>query len=294
MEKREFIVGRRPQKEWGWLIILALFFTGSGAGSFFFALILGSPTRMLTGVILVLVGALFLLADLSRPLSAWRVILRPQSSWIARGAIGITCFFALGVLHMIALSIRQGGWTFLSGAPWTTGPVWLMVLGLLAGAAALFVAAYPGFLLGSMRAIPFWNTAVFPVLFMISGLLCGLGEIYLMPLQWEGQTWGLTILKSLSIGLIILGFLLLLSLILTVHTETTRESVKLLTRGSLSAQFMAGVIGVGVIVPLIVLVLVFGGSTGTSLLPIAGILLTLGMLLFRYSILRAGIYTTPV
>ncbi|UCC66362.1 MAG: polysulfide reductase NrfD [Deltaproteobacteria bacterium] len=294
MEKKEFIIGKRPQKEWGWLIILALFFTGSGAGSFFFALILGSVTRMLMGVILVLVGALFLLADLSRPLSGWRVILRPQSSWITRGALGIISFFVLSVLYMLAVSLQHGRSVSLSGAPWTTGPTWLMVLGVLSGAVALFVAAYPGFLLGSMRAIPFWNTALLPVLFMISGLLCGLGEIYLMPLQWEGQTWGLVLLNSLSVGLLILGFFLLLSLILTVHSGTTKESVRLLTSGSLRSQFVAGVIGIGVIVPLIILVLIFGGATGTSLLPIAGILLTLGMLLFRYSILKAGIYTTPV
>jgi len=294
MEKREFIIEKSPQKEWGWLIILALFFTGSGAGAVFFALILGSVTRMLMGVILVFVGALFLLADLSRPLSGWRVILRPQSSWVSRGALGILIFFVLSILHIVSLFLHQGGWTSLSDAPWTTGPAWLIILGVFAGTTALFVAAYPGFLLGSMRAIPFWHSAIFPVLFMISGLLCGLGEIYLMPLPWEKQTWGMALVKNLSVGLVILGFILLLSLILTVRPETTRESVKLLTKGLLRAQFIAGVICGGVIGPLIILVLVFGGVVGTSLLPIAGILLTFGMLLFRYSMLRAGIYTTPV
>lgn len=294
MEKGEFIVGRRYQKEWGWFVILDLFFTGAGAGSFFFALILGSVTRMLIGVILVFVGTLFLLADLSRPLQAWRVIMRPHTAWIARGAIGISCFFALGVLHMIVLSIWQGGWTSVSGAPWTTGPAWLIVLGMIAAVAALFVAAYPGFLLGCMRPIPLWNTAFLPVLFLMSGLLCGLGLIYLIPFQWEGQIWVPTMLLGLSMGLMILGLFLLVSLILMVHSGTMRASIKLLTQGPLRLQFMVGAIGIGVIIPLIILVLVIGGVVSTSLLPLAGILLVLGMLFVRYSILKAGIYTTPV
>jgi len=293
MEKREFVVGRRPQKEWGWMIVLALFFTGSGAGSFLFSLILGSAPRMLIGIILVFVGTLFLLADLSRPLIAWRVILRPRTAWISRGALGIMIFFVLSVLHLIVLSVRLGGWRYL-GAPWAEGPAWVMVLGILAGAAALFVVAYPGFLLSSSRPIPFWNTPYLPVLFLISGLLCGLGEIYLIPPEWGGQTRGLTVLKSLSMGLIIFGLFLFLSLFLLVHPETTQESISLLGRGSLRKHYLLGVIGIGVIVPLILLTLVFEGSVSASLLNFAGICLLLGMLLLRYTILKAGIYTTPV
>lgn len=293
MEKREFVVGRRPQKEWGWMIVLALFFTGSGAGSFLFSLILGSAPRMLIGIILVFVGTLFLLADLSRPLSAWRVILRPRTAWISRGALGIIGFFVFSILHMIALIVLPEGWTSL-GLPWTTGPAWAMVLGVIAGAAALFVAAYPGFLLSSSRPIPFWNTPYLPVLFLISGLLCGLGEIYLIPPESAGQTGGLTVLKNLSMGLIIFGFFLFLSMFLLVQPETTQESVSLLSRGSLRKHYLVGVMGIGVIVPLILLALVFEGSVSASLLTFAGICLLLGMLLLRYSILKAGIYTTPV
>ena len=45
---------------------------------------------------------------------------------------------------------------------------------------------------------------------------------------------------------------------------------------------------------LIILILVFGGIAGSQLLPYAGILLALGTLLLRYTILRAGRHGTPV
>ena len=293
MEKKEFSVRMRPQREWGWLIILALFFTGSGAGSFLFSMILGSIPRMLIGIILVIIGALFLLADLSRPLSAWLVILRPRTAWISRGALGITSFFVLSLLYIIALWTHpEKGTSF--NVPWTTGPFWMMALGIIAGAAALFVASYPGFLLGSMRPVPFWNTPFLPVLFLISGLLCGLGEIYLVPPLSAGQEVGTSVLKNLSIGLIILGFFLFLSLFLLDYSETAQESVRLIKKRPLRLPYLVGVIAIGVIVPLILLILAFGGTISTSLLTFAGISLLLGMLLLRYTVLRAGVCTTPV
>ncbi|MFC1817096.1 NrfD/PsrC family molybdoenzyme membrane anchor subunit [Thermodesulfobacteriota bacterium] len=294
METREFIVGARQQREWGWLIILDFFAAGTGAGSFFIALILGFLPGMVLGGGLVLLGGLILIADLTRRQPAWRVFARPQSSWVSRGAIGISCLAVLAFIHIVYLAIQPNSRASL-GAPWVTGPTWMIVLGIVSGVAALFVAAYPGFLLGSMRSIPFWKGAYTPALFLVSSLLSGLGIIYLFPSGWMALPWSLDFLQSFGIGLVVLGLFMLLSLFLVAHPDTTTgESVRLITHGSFRFHFLIGVLGVGLIVPLIILSLVSVGAGTVSLLPLAGVLLLCGLFLLRYIIVRGGIHVSPV
>jgi len=195
--------------------------------------------------------------------------------------------------HIMGLAIQPNGWTSL-GAPWVTGPAWLMVLGVLAGAAALFVASYTGFLLGSMRAIPLWNSPYTHTLFLVSALLGGLGAMYLFPLDWNMVPWALPFLQNLGIVLIIIELCILLALIGMTHSGTTGESVHLFTHGSLRSHFLVGQLGLGLIVPLIILVLVRAGVGSTVLMPIVGALLVIGMFLSRYTIAKAGIHVSPV
>ncbi len=53
MEAREFTVGTRQQREWGWKVITALFLTGIGAGLFLIASVAGFVLGMVVGWILV-------------------------------------------------------------------------------------------------------------------------------------------------------------------------------------------------------------------------------------------------
>lgn len=110
METREFVLGTWRQYEWQWLVMVALFLTGSGSGLFLLSLIAGFALGMAVGVAVVVTGCLFLLADLSRPQTAWRLIARPRTSWMSRGVVGITAFCVLGVLQVASLTVQQNGW----------------------------------------------------------------------------------------------------------------------------------------------------------------------------------------
>lgn len=290
METREFVLGTWQQQEWRWLVIVALFLTGTGAGLFLLALTAGYVLGMVIGVVFVLGGSLFLLIDLSRPQAAWRLIARPQNSWMSRGVIGISGFAVLGFLHILSLVSQPDGWSSL-GAPWTAGPAWMMALGFLAGCAALFVAAYPGFLLGNMRSISFWNSAYIPALFLVSALLGGFGVLYLLPLQWDGLPW-LPFLKNIGLVLVIIELILLLSLTWLTLPGATKDSVALLTQGSLRYHFFIGLLGLGLIVPLIVLGLISLGMGVVSFLLLEGVLHLTGVFLLRYLIIRAATHVS--
>lgn len=297
MAIREFVIGTRQQQEWKWLVIFALFFTGIGSGLFIISLVLGVVLGMVAGGVLVLVGGLFLMRDLSRPQAAWRLFSKPQNSWVTRGIIGIMGFALLALVHIVYLLIQPNGWASL-GAPWIAGPAWVIVLGIVAGAAALFVATYPGFLLGNMRPISFWNGAYIPALFLVSALLGGLGIVYLLPLNLDSLPWAPPFLKYLGGGLVIIELFLLLGLIALSHPETTKESVRLFTHGWLRFHFYIGVLVVGVFLPLVIIGLVSVGVGEASLLPslllIDGLFHLVGVFVLRYIIFKASMYVSPV
>jgi len=290
MEKRDLIFKKMQQKEWEWMVIIALFLTGTGSGSFLLSLIPGFVLGMIVGVVLVMAGSLFLLLDLESPLAAWRLIARPQSSWLSRGVIGISSFALLGVLYIFFL-LQSSGWTSL-GSPWSSGPAWLIVLGILAGLGSFFVTFYPGFLLGNMRSMSFWNTALLPVIFLTSSLIGGFGILYLLPLNWGGLPW-LPYFKSLGAGLVAFEVILLLGLIWLSSSGAARDSVYLLTRGSLRFQFFIGLLGLGIFVPLALLGLVSLGVHVDYLLLIEGVLHLTGVFFLRYIIVMAAVQVSP-
>ena len=294
MEMNEFGIRNRLQGEWGWLVIFDLFFTSAGAGSFVFALILGFLLHMIIGVTLVLLGALFLLADLSRPIVAWRAIMRPRTSWISRGAIGVIVFLGLSIIYIIILWIRQESLTSTAGLLWTTGPGWLVTLGVMAGCTALFVVAYPGFLLASMRSVVLWNTTLLPTLNLLSGLLCGLGVIYLIPYRGQEAIANLILLRKMGLGMIILGIVMIVSLAKVERADINAEAISLFTGESHWLFYMIAILGAGLILPLIILVIELTGIESALLLPFAGIFLILGMLLLRYVIIQAGMHRRPI
>lgn len=292
MAVREFTVGSRPQVVWGWLVIMDFFLAGTGSGLFILSLILGYPLGMTAGVILVLLGAALLLGDLTRPTNAWRVIMRPQSSWLSRGTVSIIVFAILAIVHIAYLSTSSGG-SMVNSVTWANVPGWEKIIAILSGLAAATVALYPGFLLGSMRGIPLWSSVLSPALFLSSALIAGLGVALLLPQGADGLR-SLNALQVAGVGFILLQFLLLLSLLFTSQVEATKTAVLRLTQGDLRLSFYVGILLLGLIAPL-GFSLISLATLSNPMLPIAsGILLLIGQLMLRYSLVKAGIFVSPV
>jgi formate-dependent nitrite reductase membrane component NrfD len=276
----EFNMELNGQEEWSWLVAIDLFLGGSGGGLFLLYLLFDLPRfAAIFALVLVILGAIVLLSELGHPLRAWRAIVRLNSSWISRGVLFVTVFIVAGFLS-IAPSFSAFSWL-----PWSPVGLGGKTLGAIAGISAFLVILYPGFVLCASPAIPFWNSPLLPVLFFAQSLLAASGIALLFsPLGLYEPS--LQALSSLS-GLLIITNLILVAIhLLTLRHSGLpgRESVRLLNHGVLGWAFGVGVVLLGMIMPLAI------GLWIPSLVVLAGAFILIGTLLYRYCILKAGVY----
>jgi len=285
----EFLIDVRPQREWGWLVISYLFLGGAGAGLFLVSLYLEHLWAGVLGLLVLLVGTVLLLLDLGRPERFWRAFFRPQTSWISRGCFFITLLFVLGVIEL-ALQ-----WPGLELPAWLSEGTLRTSLRVAAGGAAVLVMIYTGFVLAPSPAIPFWNSAFFPIIFFAYSLLAGIDILILTSPMLPGPSLDLMFLERNQNYLVILCLLLVLSHVSVMSSSAVaaRESIRLLTRGRWASLFLGGVIGAGLIVPLLLaLPVVWEAQVQTvfALTFILALLRLFGDYLFRFLVMRVGLY----
>lgn len=291
------------QDLWKTKVVLYLFCEGAGAGCYFIAVLadffkgslsLFVKPGLISGVVLVILGAVFLWLDLGKKERFYWVFRNPKTSWIGRGAIFVTLFLALGVSYILS-SIWPSTW--LNGVH-----VLKLVWGSLSALFALAIAIYPGMLLKSFNHFKFWDNPMIVLLFTIISLLSGMAILLLIPFAAALRTGTTTeLLVSIRLGLSIGTGLLLAEIVTLVvylvpYAAGSSEQVPLLrlTQGDLRHYFIATAV-VGWILPLIFLpVGLFAG--GESLVPISLIsvmFLLVGSLLTRHILLVAPTREIP-
>ena len=276
-----------PQTEWiegkGVLLILAFFFSEIGAGIYFVSLFLNFKGGWLVGWLVTLVlGGLIHLGFLGHPLRAWRILLKPASSELSRGLWFILLFAVIGFFQVLPLVFK--------GMPWTgEGTAMKAIMGVL----SVLIIAHGFLTMNVVRALPFWNSSMIIPLSLASGIWVGaqaaefmmtIGghELYL-PEIWS--RWAL------------LSYIVLLAMYLwgTYHSsDNAKESVKRLLIGDSALRFYIGVVGVGMIIPLIITIFVWTGGVeklGQGTLLIRLLCVAIGDLTMRYSIMKSAIYT---
>jgi polysulfide reductase chain C len=294
------------QNVWGPLIAWYLFLAGAGAGAYLVGVVagyLGERYRPLVkpgiylGAPMVTIGSLLLLLDLGAPLRFWRGFFRPGSSMISVGIIIISVFIILGAIHIAALLFRL--------------PVSRRALDWLAGVNGLFAlgtAIYTGLLLGVVKAVPFWNTPMLPLLFLVSALSTGMGAVLLVvglrrwvipkAVEAEGEqvTESVHALARIDLPLIVAELLVLFFLlfIMAASTTTAAASARYLVAGGYAVAFWLGVVVVGLLLPVTLEAWSLTRQEGLSLARLAdlgvvtGLCLLVGGLILRYAVLAAG------
>lgn len=287
MKPYEWMVAYTPQRDWieghGRFIWLAEVFGMLGGGLYFISLLLNISAGMCVGWVMVVgLKGCFHLLHLGRPSRFYRLFLRPGSSWLARGLIFVALFTVFGALYLLSL--------------WFPGTGWVLLLKVLSAILALLVAAYSGFVMNYINGIPFWNSALLPLLFAVFGVLGGLAVIMLTGL---GGSIDLAIVLWFT-PVFLLASAALTALYLwsaTYMGPAARQSVKELLGGELALPLWLGVGLCGMALPAgLTLYMLLAEAPAGPLLRISALAILTGIFSFNYCLLKAGMYRplTPV
>ncbi|MBI5576342.1 MAG: polysulfide reductase NrfD [Deltaproteobacteria bacterium] len=285
----ELLVGVKPQREWGLLVVIYLFLGGAGAGLYAVSLFMGKPLEAALGLVVVAVGTAFLLLDLGRPERFWRAFMRPGTSWISRGTFFIALLMIAGTLQ-VAPSIPGLG--FL---PWKEGTTIGWLLKAASALLAVLVMTYTGFVLSPSPAVPFWYSPLVPAVFLGYSLLAGV-DLFLLIERIIGHVGGNLMFLEWFQGHLTIACLALVVLhiaVMSSRSVAAREAVRMLTRSRHAVLFAGGVIFVGLVAPLILtgsLLLNRNAEVAVPSLALAGAMRLSGDYLFRYLMVKTGCY----
>lgn len=284
METHEWMLKYTRQTEWierrGILLWLAFYAGGLGGGLYLVSLYYNSLWGMFISWLIIAGlkgGAHF--AYLGKPWRFWRMIFRPQTSWLSRGLIFVILFAGFAAVQLV-LSF------------WLPGSVWELVFKVLAGIMAFAVATYTGIILMTVKGVPFWNSPLLPVLFVLCGIMGGLGLSIVIALN--SSQFDITAAETGSRWLLIINALLVATYLWrAANRETTgKQSVLEQIQGSTAPIFWIGVVVLGIIIPLIIAFSSYLVGEASAILLVTGVLCEIvGGLALRYCILKGGAYT---
>ena len=290
-------VNGQLQTEWNWLIAVYLFLGGVGAGAYTIAAIngfMGEGLELSTTIGLWIsfpalgIGSIALLADLGQPAKAVYAGLKPGTSWIARGFWIISIFMVLSFIHFLLHQFGDAAGTGL-----------VKVLSAVTIAFAVGTMAYTGILLGASKGMPFWNTGVVPVVFVISALVTGhftimLGvTIFGNAAEIGGEMRTMAAEAAAFVVLEVLAILFFLQA--AFKRPDSRESAE---RILAKRYFVVGYFVLGLAVPLAIMLAVYlsatevSGAGGLAAVAIGSLLGLIGGLILRQGVLVCGALPT--
>ena len=157
-------------------------------------------------------------------------------------------------------------------------------LGLVSIAAGVALGVYTGILLSSLGARPLWSSGLLGPLFLVSGLSTSAAFVHLVSPDPEERLGLLRLDNALILTEVALLAFYLIGL--AGSAEAHARAAELLLGGPYTAVFWVGVVGLGLVVPLVIQVLVVTGRVAHT--PVASILVLLGGLALRFVIVYAG------
>jgi formate-dependent nitrite reductase membrane component NrfD len=276
------------QVEWRWLIAAYLFLAGVGGGAYLAGVMadlvggadwtLVSMIGVFIGMPCVLLGCMFLLADLGQPINAWRVWMKPGTSWIARGTIIIVFF-------MIFAAIQTAWWIWPFAGPLATNESVRHLIGIIGAVFAFLTVIYTGLLLGYNQPIALWNTAMLPVLFFVSAVSTGIMAIMFIGQGVAVAEAQLALLAKIDAVILVFElFVLIVFLYNAYRTIESQYSAKRMLAGPVAPYLWLCVIACGLVIPFSLEV--WGGhGFATTLAVLLGLF---GGLCLRYTVLAGG------
>ncbi len=283
MEIHQWMINYTRQTEWidkkGIFLWIAFYAGGLGGGLYLVSLYFNSLWGMFISwlIIGVIKGGTHLLF-LGKPTRFWRIMFRPQTSWLARGFIFVVLFVGSGAIQLILSHFMPGS-------------VAEILFKVSTGVLAFGVTVYTGIILKNIKGVPFWNSILLPVLFVLCGILGGFGLSVVIALaggdvNLAAAEWGSRIL------LIANALVIIVYLFQAEHREEVgKQSVMEQLRGNNAPIFWGGIVTLGIVIPLAIAVTSLVAGEITSGLLVFGVVCEIiGGLSLRYCVLKAGAY----
>jgi protein NrfD len=237
--------------------------------------------------IAIVAATVFVVADLSRP---WNLVNALTTSFFT-GQFGLfRSWMALGIVLLSVAMVLL----FLVALRHTTNIKMLNAVvdagwfGVLLAAVGLLVTIYSGFLIAAAPGIPFWNTALIPVLWILSASVCALALTELMIHRDDVTKFTVRANIALEVAELI-AVLALVNLAIYGGTTAAKTSGWALTNGPLAPAFWGGVVAVGILIPFAIELLSWRREI-KPLLTAAAILALIGALILRIVVLQAGVF----
>jgi protein NrfD len=290
---------------WGWEIPVYLFLGGFTAGIMVLSgwalwkgrrntrphttFALASSGLFLLGLGTISAGMLALFLDLAHKPYVWRLYLtmKPGSpmSWGSWILLLVYPVLVAGVL------LDPPAW-LLERLPALrplaheidANPRVRQAVGFVSIGTGVALGIYTGILLSALGARPLWSSGLLGPLFLVSGLSTAAAFAHWASPEPEERVhlaWLDNLFLTTELGLIVL-----LLVGLTTSTEAHADAARLLLGGPYTAVFWVGVVGLGIVLPLIVQSLAVTHRIIHT--PIAPVLVMLGGLALRFVIVSAG------
>ena len=237
---------------WGGIIAWYLFLAGLGGGAFVTSAFLhkfhpeAKKMRIAGHIIapvVIAIGLILLIFDAEAGLlNPWRFIflimnLKSVMMW---GVVFLVCF------TLVSLIVVVLDWKKIET------PAVLEIFGVIF---AVCVAMYTGALLGVCKTFPLWNTAILPILFLVSAMSAGAASVLLVGALFFGDEFNKIVTLKKAHFILPLAEILLLAALLFITSYTSPAglaSVMSLLTGKWAAFFWIGLAFIGLIIPAVI------------------------------------------
>jgi formate-dependent nitrite reductase membrane component NrfD len=290
---------------WGWEIPVYLFLGGFTAGIMVLSgwalwkgrrnlrphttFALASSGLFMLGLAAISLGMLALLLDLSHKPYVIRLYLtfEPASpmSWGSWILLLVYPVLAAGVLLDPPKVLLRYVPALRPAVDWMeASPLARHAVGFVSIVTGVALGIYTGILLSALGARPLWSSGLLGPLFLVSGLSTAAAFAHWASPEPEERVhlaWLDNLFLATELGLIVLLLVGLAS-----STGAHAEAARLLLGGPYTAVFWVGVVGLGILLPLVVQSLAVTHRIIHT--PIAPVLVMLGGLALRFVIVAAG------
>ena len=249
--------------DWQWLIILYFFVGGLAGGSYFLAALidffgssLDRPLARLgysVAFVMTVASGILLILDLSKPLRFWHMLIQSErgvpmfKAWspMSVGSWALLIFGLFAFVSFVA-SLAEADrirWPALAALrpPRILGTLVAIVGGLL----GFFVAGYTGVLLAVTNR-PIWSdTNLLGLAFLVSAASTSAALMVLLASRRSATPAGIRALERFDAWVLLLELLVLIALVASLG------SLARLWLNAWGGLFVLGVVGLGIIVPLL-------------------------------------------